>query len=78
MSLKLHGKLWAVREQAVRDPVSGMTLTFEVSPTGDCVLRVKGVGPFDNRDFTFTAQGDFAGSTPSVAAPVHPGWAKLP
>ena len=63
MSVKEDAKTWAVKEQIIEDPVSGLTFQFEVVPDGEVKLRVFGdTLPFGNREISFDKDGKEVGA----------------
>lgn len=50
-------------EQLIQDPVSGLTIQFEVLPDGTQMLKVFGDFPLGNREFIFNPEGLEAGAT---------------
>ena len=70
---------WAVREQIVRDPASGLTLMFEVDDLGRPRLRIWGDSlPFGNREIGFTPDGQEAFAGTSVASCPTATWVRRP
>lgn len=62
MPVKPDGKTWKVKEQIIEDPVSGLTIQFEVMPDGESRLRIYGDSlPLGNREIIFDADGHEAG-----------------
>jgi hypothetical protein len=62
-----------VRQQVIKDRVSGLTFQFEVTPGGESVLHVFGDGlPNGNRTFEFDREGDIAGRGTCVAGRCRP------
>ena len=53
----------AITEQHIQDPVSGLTIEFEVLPDGTQMLKVFGDFPLGNREFIFSPDGLEAGAT---------------
>ncbi|HZP56228.1 MAG TPA: hypothetical protein VFC53_01580 [Dehalococcoidia bacterium] len=74
MAVKPDARRWTIREQVVEDPVSGLTLQFDVLPDGTFRLRVIGDIPFGNRDLIFNAQGEEAGGGVGLTGAPRPGW----
>lgn len=63
MPAKPDGKVWAVVEQIVEDPASGLTFQFEVMPNGESRLRIFGDSlPLGNREIIFDRNGEEAGA----------------
>ena len=58
-ALKPNGRTWTIREQIVRDPVSGLTLQFDVCADGSMRLRIFGdTLPHGNREIGFGPDGN--------------------
>ena len=86
MSEKMNSRAWTVREQILRDPATGLTITFAIDDLGRPRLRLHGdCLPFGNREIGFGTDGleAFAGTsaapcpTPSwIRGPLEPGSAK--
>ncbi len=61
--LKRDGKTLKIKEQLINDPVTGLTLIFRVTPSGEARLHLSGESlPFGNRDFQFDENGELAGT----------------
>jgi len=74
MSLKLNGVDWAIKEQILEDPVTGLTFQFEVTPNGKQHLRIYGEClEYGNRDFVFD-NGLNVGAGTSVSGVCKPAW----
>lgn len=51
-----------IKEQVIKDLVTGLTLTFKKETTGGTLLHITGgILPHKNRDFTFSPNGDCDG-----------------
>jgi hypothetical protein len=75
MSLKLDGKPWTIREQILDDLVIGLTIQFEVTPSGEPRLRLFGKSlPNGNREIMFNARGEEAGAGSVVSGLCRPAW----
>ena len=74
MALKPSGGNCKIREQIIEDPVSGLTLQFELRDDGSTQLRIVGNIPFGNRDFVFDDTGAEVGAGVSVAGTCRPTW----
>jgi hypothetical protein len=57
-------------EQHIQDPVSGLTVQFDVLPDGSQKLTMFGDFPLGNREFIFSPEGLEAGAR--VALADHP------
>jgi hypothetical protein len=73
-SVKPGGKLCHIREQILRDRVSGLTLQFEVDTEGNSRVRLFGRLPFGNREFIFDGNGNDLGAGTCVRGLTRPGW----
>ena len=61
--LKLNAKTLHIKEQIINDLVTGLTLIFRVTPSGEARLQLLGDNlPFGNRDFQFDKDGRLAGT----------------
>ena len=61
--IKKNAKILKIKEQFINDPVTGLTLVFRVTPSGEARLHLLGdILPFGNRDFQFDKQGYEAGA----------------
>lgn len=75
MSLKDDAKDWTIKEQILEDPVSELTIQFEVMPDGDRRLRLFGPGlRFGNRVLIFDENGRMSGSGTHLAGHCKPTW----
>jgi len=76
MGIKDDAKKWTVKEQIIEDPVSGLTLQFEVIPesTARYRLRIFGHIPHGNREIIFDIEGEEAGSGTVIASHCKPTW----
>ena len=60
--LKFDAKTIKIKEQVINDLVTGLTLIFRVTPSGEGRLHVIGESlPFGNRDFQFDVNGELVG-----------------
>ncbi len=61
---------WAIREQTVTDPASGLTFQFNVVPGSSAPfrLRVLGALPNGSRELVFAADGKAGGAGTCLAA----------
>lgn len=67
MSLLSNGKPLNIKEQTIDDLVSGLTLVFRVTPSGEARLHLLGDNlPLGNRDFQFDGSGELAGTGVSL------------
>jgi hypothetical protein len=61
--LKRNAKTVKIKEQVINDLVTGLTLIFRVTPSGEARLHLLGDNlPFGNRDFQFDKNGKLAGT----------------
>ncbi len=61
--LKQNGGTLRIKEQLINDPVTGLTLIFRLTPSGEPRLHLSGENlPFGNRDFQFDKNGELAGT----------------
>ncbi len=65
---------WKVSEQIIEDPVTGLTLQFEVLPDGLYACRVFGGFPLGNREFRFDRDGQELGASTDMQGPAKPTW----
>lgn len=65
-----HAKSWTILEQVLHDPVSGLSIHFEVLADGSPRLRLLGDGlPYHNREFMFDRDGKHTGAGTDMARP---------
>lgn len=75
MAIKDGAKDWTVKEQIIEDPVSGLTIQFEVMPDGDRCLRLFGPSlHFGNRELIFDEVGKMTGSGTHTGGLCKPAW----
>ena len=62
--LKNEAKNCLIKEQWINDEgVSGVTLVFRVTPSGEARLHISGSNlPYGNRDFQFNKDGELVGT----------------
>ena len=61
--LKNQAKTLKIKEQVINDAVTDLMLIFEVTPSGEARLHLRGDNlPFGNRDFQFGENGELAGT----------------
>ena len=61
--LKHKAKTLLIKEQYIDDPATGLTLIFEVVPSGEGRLHILGDNlPLGNRDFQFSGSGLLVGT----------------
>lgn len=72
---KTDWKSWAIREQIIEDPASGLSIQFEVSPSGEPRLRLFGSSlPFGNREIQFDVEGSVSGTGCATSGLCKPAW----
>lgn len=74
MAVKDDAKTWTILEQIIEDPVSGLSIQFEVAPDGEPRLRLFGNVPHGNREFQFNVEGKEAGAGTFLAGLCKPTW----
>ena len=74
MAIKPEGKLCLIREQIIEDPVSGLSLQFEVADDGTGRLLIYGDLPYGNRQFVFDREGREAGAGTALRSICRPSW----
>ena len=75
MAIKPNGTVCSIKEQIIEDPVSGLTIQFEVVEDGTARLRLVGnVLPYGNREFAFDAEGREVGAGVAVSGTCRPSW----
>jgi hypothetical protein len=77
MGLKDGAKDWTIKEQIIEDPVSGLTIQFEVMPDSTAEFRLRLFGKclqFGNRELIFDRQGGLAGSGTHTSGLCKPTW----
>ena len=63
MSLLPNSKTLNIKEQIIDDLVTGLTLVFRRTPSGEARLHLLGDNlPLGNRDFQFDGSGELAGT----------------
>ncbi len=77
-TLKLGAQLCRIREQVLRDPVTGLTLQFEMDERGLTFLRIFGDFKFGNREIIFDEDGKEAGAGTHAGAVCRPTWMSAP
>ncbi len=76
MAIKPNGEFCKIREQIIEDPVSGLTLQFEVRDNGTTKLLIYGNLPYGNRDFVFDVEGRLDGAGTFLGSPCRPSWVR--
>ena len=78
MTIKPDGQNFTIREQIVRDPVSGLTFQFECAPDTDAPYRLKVFGdmPYGNREILFDIDGQEAGAGVALNNTCSANWIK--
>lgn len=68
MVLKKNAKTINVKQQAIKDLPTGLTIIFEVVSSGEGRMRLCGsILPFGNRDFQFDSNGELVGTGTDLA-----------
>jgi len=68
--LRTNSKTLNIKEQFIDDPVTGLTLMFRVTPSGESRLHILGDNlPYGNRDFQFDKNGKLAGTGTGLYCP---------
>ncbi len=74
-AVKPNGEEWTIKEQIVRDEVTGLTLQFELRPSGRPRLIITGDAvPFGNREIGFSHDGVECDGGTHVSECPNPGW----
>ncbi len=76
MAIKPNGEFCKIREQIIEDPVSGLTLQFEVRDNGTTKLLIYGNLPYGNRDFIFDQGGEMTASGVALGYVCRPSWVR--
>jgi hypothetical protein len=78
MAIKPDGRICAIREQIIEDPVSGLTFQFECKPDSDAPVRLRIFGnlPHGNRELLFDQDGKEAGAGTALTGACRPSWLK--
>ena len=76
MPIKPGGRPWTVKEQIIKDPVSGLSFQFETVEDGTSRLRVYGDLSLGNREFVFDRDGEEAGSGTALTGLCRATWIK--
>ena len=78
MAVKPNGRVCAIREQIIEDPVSGLTLQIAFAEDDDEApfrLRIYGDAlPFGNREFVFDEGGGHAGAGTALCGSNRATW----
>jgi len=76
-ALKPNAKDWTIKEQIIRDPISGLTLQFDVCPGGSMRLRIFGDGlSHGHREIGWGANGEREWSAVGKTRVPSPGWVR--
>jgi hypothetical protein len=74
-TLKPGAQMCQIREQILRDPLSGLTFQFELEADGLIKFRIYGDDlPYGNREIIFDQDGHEAGAGTAVRGLCRPGW----
>ena len=74
MAIKPNGKFCKIREQIIEDPVSGLTLQFEIRDNETTKLLIYGDLPYGNRELVFDQQGEMTASGVALGYVCRPSW----
>ncbi len=76
MAIKTEAAPWAIPEQIIEDPASGLTFQFEVVPDTSAPLRLRIFGnlPFGNREILFNSAGKKVGTGTATTGLCRPAW----
>jgi hypothetical protein len=77
---KPDGEPWTVREQIVRDKVTGLTFVFETAPGANAPYRLEIHGdclPLGNRALFFTKEGEYDGGGTATTDTCRPTYRDL-
>ena len=71
MAIKPSGRMCAIREQIIEDPVSGLTFQFECKPGSDAPVRLRIFGnlPYGTERSFSTKTAKKRGQEPHLLAP---------
>lgn len=78
MAVKPNAGVCHIREQIIEDPLSGLTIQFELKPGSDAPVRLKIFGnlPHGNREILFNEKGEEAGAGTALGGACRPSWLK--
>ena len=63
METRIYGKTINIKEQTIKDLVTGLTIIFKVVGSGEGRMYLKGSSLlFGNRDFQFSPEGELVGT----------------
>ena len=77
MAEKPDGRVGAVKEQIIEDPVTGLILHFSVGVDGYTKLVLHGDLPMGNREHIFYPDGSLMGSGTFIGQCPAPSWISL-
>lgn len=67
METRVYGKTINIKEQSIKDLVTGLTITFKAVSNGESIMYLQGDNlPFRNRDFQFSSDGELEGTGTGV------------
>lgn len=78
MTVKPNAQSFKIKEQIIRDPLSGLTFQFECMPETDAPFRLKIFGdfPHGNREILFDIEGNEAGAGVAIGHSCSANWIK--
>lgn len=63
METRIYGKTIKIKEQVIKDLVTGLTIIFKAVSNGEGRMWLRGsILPFGNRDFQFSPEGELVGT----------------
>lgn len=76
MAIKPAAAECLIKEQIIKDPVSGLTLQFVSIPGSDAPVRLRIFGnlPYGNREILFDKHGAEAGAGTALIGSCPPSW----
>ncbi|MBJ7534575.1 hypothetical protein JDN40_10710 [Rhodomicrobium vannielii ATCC 17100] len=76
MTVKPNGGVCHIKEQIIKDDVSGLTFQFALAPGTDAPVRMRVFGglPYGNREILFDAEGVEAGAGTALTGSCTPSW----
>ncbi len=74
MATKPNAGQCVLNEQIIDDPVSGLTIQFELNDDNTVRMKIFGDLPLGNREFVFDKNGNEAGAGTALSCPTRPSW----
>ena len=77
MATKPDGRICAIREQIIEDPVSGLTFQFTYKPDdteAPVRLLILGELPYGNRELLFDGNGELMGTGTALRGSCRASW----